>query len=82
MHGKSGLTLMVLAALMLTGCAAMRPDDTLAGDVGAYNHTAKAINWYTVNGAGSGNIHGAGKVLVLSHMACFSFGLVFKPSVF
>lgn len=53
MQGKSRLLLLTLAALTITGCAAMRPDDTLAGDVGAYNHTAKAINWYTVNGAGS-----------------------------
>jgi len=53
MLGKYRLLLLTLAALTQASCAAMRPDDTLAGDVGAYNHTAKAINWYTVNGVGS-----------------------------
>lgn len=46
------LLLLVLVTLTLTGCAAMRPDDMLAGDVGAYNHTAKGINRFTVNGQG------------------------------
>lgn len=60
MQGKSQLLLLTLAALTLVNCAAMRPNDTLAGDVEGYNHTAKGINWFTVNGAGGPGMNAYG----------------------
>ena len=78
MQGRNGRVLMVLAAMMLTGCEAMRPDDTLAGDVGGYNHTAKDINWFTVNGAGGPGMNAWGEA---GGACCIAYSRTWTPGL-
>ncbi|WLS78364.1 DUF3304 domain-containing protein [Erwinia pyri] len=78
MQGKSRLLLLAQATLTLTGCEAMRPDDTLAGDVDAYNHTAKAINWFRVNGAGAPGMNAYGES---GGACCIAYSRTWTPGL-
>jgi hypothetical protein len=78
MQGKNRLFLLTLIALALTGCGAMRPDDTLAGDVRGYNHTAKGINWFRVNGAGAPGMNAYGES---GGACCIAYSRTWKPGL-
>lgn len=78
MQGKNGRLLLALAALTLTSCAAMRPDDTLAGDIGAYNHTAKVINSFSINGTGGLAINPYGEA---GGKCCISYPTKWTPGL-
>ncbi|POA34883.1 MULTISPECIES: DUF3304 domain-containing protein [unclassified Pseudomonas] len=45
---------LLLSLLALTACNT--PSKMLAAPVTGYNHTSAAINWFSVNGAGGGNV--------------------------
>ncbi|WP_080748237.1 DUF3304 domain-containing protein [Pseudomonas chlororaphis] len=48
-------TLVLVSLVFLSACSSA-PSKMLAAPVTGYNHTSAAINWFSVNGAGGGNV--------------------------